>query len=149
MKNLLLLVALLFFCCPGMTAAHPHAAPQQTEQDQKQLAKETKRRVELERRSAAERQKREAKENKEMLKMRDLVSTNGIGERALIELQLRDRTKVSGWVSQLSMTEFVINERATGAARTLLYRDVAKVKGKNPAAKKKGKSAAMTVLDML
>ena len=64
---------------------------------------------------------------------------SGVSEQAKIELQLRDNTQISGWVSQLSMNDFVINDSSTGAARTISYKEVAKAKGKNPAAKGKKK----------
>lgn len=55
----------------------------------------------------------------------------GVGPDARIEVRLRDKTKLKGWVSSIGEESFVIADGKTGAATEVPYPDVAKVKGNN------------------
>ncbi|MDQ6786461.1 MAG: hypothetical protein M3033_06535 [Acidobacteriota bacterium] len=135
------LITFMFAACFALNLATASSIKAQTKADQKAAKKQ----AEADRRAAAAKSKADAKIVKETEIARDAVSTNGVGQKAKIELQLRDNTKVQGWVSQLSMDDFVLND-AGGQPRTIAYREVSKAKGKNPAAGKKKKFGVMDAL---
>ncbi len=55
------------------------------------------------------------------------VQNIGVGERARVEVKMRDDSKVKGYVSAAGEDTFTVTDSKTGAARTLNYADVAKV----------------------
>ncbi len=56
------------------------------------------------------------------------VASLGVGERARVEVKLRDNTKVKGYVSAAGADAFTVTDAKTGASRNVLYADVAQVK---------------------
>ena len=59
--------------------------------------------------------------------VKEKVQDIGVGERARVEVKLRDDSKVKGYVSAADENSFTVTDSKTGAARTLNYTDVAKV----------------------
>jgi hypothetical protein len=55
----------------------------------------------------------------------------GSGRDARVEVKLRDKTRIKGYVSEISDDGFVVTDFKTGAASTIAYADVAQVKGNN------------------
>jgi len=55
----------------------------------------------------------------------------GSGRDARVEVKLRDKTRVKGYVSEINETGFVVTDFKTGAASPIAYADVAQVKGNN------------------
>ena len=56
------------------------------------------------------------------------VAHIGVGEKARVEVKLRDNTKLKGYVSAAGADSFTVTEAKTGATRTISYADVAQVK---------------------
>jgi hypothetical protein len=56
------------------------------------------------------------------------VASLGVGERARVEVKLRDDTKLKGYVSAAGADSFTVTDAKTGAARNVAYADVAQVK---------------------
>ncbi|HEX8458223.1 MAG TPA: hypothetical protein VF656_13055 [Pyrinomonadaceae bacterium] len=52
----------------------------------------------------------------------------GTGERARVEVKLRDASKFKGYVSAAGADSFTITDAKTGASRVVAYEDVAQVK---------------------
>ena len=63
-------------------------------------------------------------------KVKAQVAKRGVGEKARIKVELRDKKEVKGYVSQAGDDAFVVADAKTGASTTVSYRDVAEVKGK-------------------
>ncbi len=59
------------------------------------------------------------------------VAKLGNGPEAQITVKLRDKTKLSGYISQASADSFVITDPKTGAATEVPYPSVTQAKGKN------------------
>jgi hypothetical protein len=55
----------------------------------------------------------------------------GTGPEARIEVRLRDKTKLKGYVRESDETQFVIVDAKTGVETTVPYPQVQKVKGNN------------------
>ena len=64
-------------------------------------------------------------------KVRAEISKLGVGRDARIEVTLRDRTKLAGYVSELRDNSLVVFETKTGATTSVAYADVTNVKGHN------------------
>ena len=65
-----------------------------------------------------------------LAKVKAQVAKRGVGEKARIKLELRDKKEVKGYVSQAGEDDFVVADAKTGAKSTIAYRDVAQIKGK-------------------
>jgi hypothetical protein len=52
----------------------------------------------------------------------------GTGERARVEVKLRDETKLKGYVSAAGADSFTLTDTKTGASTVIAYDDVAQVK---------------------
>jgi hypothetical protein len=52
----------------------------------------------------------------------------GTGERARVEVKLRDETKVKGYVSAAGADSFTVTNAGTGESTVVAYNDVAQVK---------------------
>ncbi len=63
--------------------------------------------------------------------MKEGVSKLGTGAEARIEVKLRDKTKLKGYVSEAGEDSFVIVDEKTGATSTVTYPQVKQVKGNN------------------
>ena len=70
------------------------------------------------------------KEARRAEKVRAQLSKLGTGKDALVKLELRDKTRLEGHVSELGAESFVIVNKA-GAATTVAYPQVGKAKGHN------------------
>lgn len=62
-------------------------------------------------------------------KVRIGVSRIGVGPEAWVELKLRDKSKIKGYISEAGNDSFVVKDSRTGAATTVAYPDVAQIKG--------------------
>ena len=70
------------------------------------------------------------KESKRVEKVRAQLARLGTGKDALVRLELRDKTKLEGYVSEAAPESFVVVNKA-GVATTVAYPQVAKAKGNN------------------
>lgn len=52
----------------------------------------------------------------------------GTGERARVEVKLRDETKLKGYISAAGADSFTVTDARTGASTVVAYTDVARVK---------------------
>ena len=59
-----------------------------------------------------------------------VISKLGVGKDARVDLRLRDKTEVKGYVYQVGDDDFVVRNSKTGADTTVAYRDVIEAKGK-------------------
>ncbi|HEV2802419.1 MAG TPA: hypothetical protein VGW12_18250 [Pyrinomonadaceae bacterium] len=59
---------------------------------------------------------------------RVVVLKAGTGERARVEVKLRDETKLKGYVSAAGADSFTVADARTGASRVVAYKEVAQVK---------------------
>lgn len=59
------------------------------------------------------------------------IAKLGTGPDAKLTVKLRDKTKLTGYVSQISDDSFVIADAKTGATTTVAYPNVTQVKGNN------------------
>src|SRR5215211_560188 len=70
------------------------------------------------------------KEAKRAEKVRTQLAKLGTGTDARVKLELRDKTKLAGYISELGAESFVVTNKA-GVATTVAYPQVGKVKGHN------------------
>ena len=70
------------------------------------------------------------KEARRAEKVRAQLTKLGTGEDARVKLELCDKTKLEGYVSELGGESFVVTNKA-GVATTVAYPQVGKVKGHN------------------
>lgn len=71
------------------------------------------------------------KEARIALKVKGEISKLGTGEAAKIKVKLRDKTKVSGYVSEIGEDSFTVIDKQTGNATQIPYSQVKKASGKN------------------
>ncbi len=60
-------------------------------------------------------------------KARTSVARLGVGKDARVEVKLRDKTKLKGYVTQAGEDSFTVTDAKTGASRTVAYTDVSQV----------------------
>lgn len=70
-------------------------------------------------------------DEKEIEKTRSEIRKLGTGPDAKIELELRDKTKVKGYVSEANDTDFVVVDPNTKTTTTVAYPQVRKARGNN------------------
>ena len=63
-------------------------------------------------------------------KVRTQIAKLGTGKNALVRVELRDKTKLEGYVSEAGAESFVVTDR-TGKATTVAYPQVRKAQGNN------------------
>lgn len=63
--------------------------------------------------------------------MKASIAKLGVGEDVRITVKLKDKTKLSGYLSQVKDDSFVVNDLKTGAPTTVAYAQVTKVQGHN------------------
>jgi hypothetical protein len=63
--------------------------------------------------------------------VRAAVARLGTGASARVEVRLRDKTKIKGYVSGADENGFVVVSEKTGVATQVMYPQVGKVKGNN------------------
>ncbi len=78
-------------------------------------------------------------------KVKTVIAKLGVGPDARIEVKLRDKTKLSGYVSEVSESSFVVTNAKTGATTAVAYPDVKQVKGNNLSTGQKFAIAAVIV----
>ena len=71
------------------------------------------------------------KQTKLAEKVKEGVSKLGVGQDARVELRLRDKTKLAGYISEVKEDSFVVSDAKTGDATTVAYSNVTQVKGHN------------------
>lgn len=73
------------------------------------------------------------KEEKEVQseKIRTGISKLGVGKDARIEVKLRDKTQLKGYISEVRDESFTITDLKTEASSIVAYPDVTQVKGHN------------------
>ncbi len=81
--------------------------------------------------SLAHARSKEEKETRFAEKVKEGISKLGTGAAARIEVKLRDKTKLKGYVSEAGEDSFVIVDEKTGATSTVAYSQVKQVKGNN------------------
>src|SRR5262245_20077868 len=59
------------------------------------------------------------------------IAKLGVSKEARVSVKLRDRTKLTGYVSQIGEDSFVVTNDKTGATTEVAYPDVTQVKGNN------------------
>ncbi len=59
------------------------------------------------------------------------IARIGIGKEAVVEVRLRDRSKLNGYISQSDQNQFVVTNEKTRVAVPVDYKDVVKVNGHN------------------
>lgn len=71
------------------------------------------------------------KQTKLAEKVKEGISKLGVGQDARVELKLRDKTKLAGYVGEVKEDSFVVSDAKTGDATTVAYSSVVQVKGNN------------------
>ena len=66
--------------------------------------------------------------NASIAKVRSEVMRLGVGQKARVEVQLRDTTKVQGYVEDAREDSFTVVDSKNGSQQNLAYADVVKVK---------------------
>jgi len=74
---------------------------------------------------------REEKSAKLAEKIKTVITKIGTGPAARVEVKLRDKTKLKGYVDQIAADHFVVVDDKTGTAVTVAYPQVKQVKGNN------------------
>src|SRR5688572_19757900 len=74
---------------------------------------------------------KETKEARFAGKVKEGISKLGTGAEARIEVKLRDKTKLKGYVGEAGEDSFLIVDEKTGATSTVTYSQVKQVKGHN------------------
>jgi|KBSSwiStaDraftv2_1062776.scaffolds.fasta_scaffold73301_4 hypothetical protein len=64
-------------------------------------------------------------------KVKDGIAKLGVGPEARVQLKLKDKTKLAGYISAVEPEHFVVTDLTTGQQTTVPYPDVAQVKGNN------------------
>ena len=71
------------------------------------------------------------KQDKLAGKVKEGITKLGVGKDARVAIRLRDKTTLSGYISEASEDSFVVSNAATGDATTVAYTNVTQVKGNN------------------
>ena len=95
--------------------------------------------------SPSEASSREEKEAKLAAEVKSGITKLGTGSAARVEIKLRDKKKLKGYVQEIAEDHFVVIDDRTGAANTLAYAQVKQVKGNNLST---GAKIAITLLIM-
>jgi hypothetical protein len=72
-----------------------------------------------------------SKAEKDAEKIKAAIQKLGIGPDARVQLKLRDKTKVSGYIKEANAESFVVADVNTEATTTVPYPNVTQVKGNN------------------
>lgn len=64
-------------------------------------------------------------------KVKSGVSRLGVGREAIVEVKLRDKTKLAGYIGEISDNRFVVTNAKVGSSTSVPYTDVTQVKGHN------------------
>jgi hypothetical protein len=71
------------------------------------------------------------KEAEQAAKVKAGIAKLGVGEDARVTVKLRDKTKLTGYVSRIGDDSFAVTDLKTGATAEVAYPAVAQVKGNN------------------
>jgi hypothetical protein len=71
------------------------------------------------------------KEARKIEKIKAGIARLGIGPEARVEVKLRDKTKIKGYISEVNEDSFVVVDSNTGATSRVTYPQVGQVKGNN------------------
>jgi hypothetical protein len=71
------------------------------------------------------------KEARQMAKIKTAIQKLGTGEKARVKLELKDKTKLEGYVSAAGDDSFAVTNPETGVTANVAYPQVSKVKGHN------------------
>ena len=71
------------------------------------------------------------KEAKQAEKVKVNITKLGTGKNARVEVKLRDKTKLKGYVSEINKDNFVVIDDKTGASNEVAYSNAKQVKGNN------------------
>jgi hypothetical protein len=72
-----------------------------------------------------------AKEARLAEKVKEGIRKLGVGEDTRVSVKLRDRTKLTGFISAIEEDRFAVTNAKTGAVTTVVYPDVTQVQGNN------------------
>jgi hypothetical protein len=94
------------------------------------------------------------KEAQVAVKVKQGVEKLGSGRETRVELKLRDKTKLKGYVSEINENGFVVTDLKTGASNNVAFADVKQIKGNNMSTGAKiaigiGIGAGITILILL
>lgn len=64
-------------------------------------------------------------------KVKTGIEKVGSGRDTRVEIKLRDKTRLKGYVSEIGDNEFVVTDAKTGASNKVAYANVAQIKGNN------------------
>jgi len=73
----------------------------------------------------------ETKNAKFALKVKEGIRKLGVGKDAQIEIKLRDKTKLKGYISEAGEDSFVVTNEKTDESTTVAYPAVKNAKGRN------------------
>ena len=71
------------------------------------------------------------KEAKFVAKVKSELAKFGIGRTAIVNVKLKDGTKLKGYVSQINDDDFVLKDSNTGTPTTISYLNTKQVRGNN------------------
>jgi hypothetical protein len=74
---------------------------------------------------------RGSREEQQLEKLKVGIRRLGTGPDARIEIKLKDKTKISGYISEAGEDSFVVVDSKTGSSNTVAYPQVAQAKGNN------------------
>ena len=77
------------------------------------------------------------KEERQLEKLKAGIHKLGIGPDARIKVRLKDKTEISGYISEAGEDSFVVVDAATGKSKIVAYPQVAQAKGNNLSSKAK------------
>ncbi len=66
-----------------------------------------------------------------MAKVRSGIAGLGTGPQARVQIKLRDKTKLNGFISEITDEHFTVTDLKNGRATQVAYPDVQSVKGNN------------------
>lgn len=89
----------------------------------------------------------QSKDEEFAAKVKDTVAKLGTGSRYLVKVKLKDKTKVSGYISEITDKDFTITFRRTLTNSKIAYNQVREIKAHDPSAKKMsyGKAVLATI----
>lgn len=71
------------------------------------------------------------KESRLAQKVKAGILKLGVGETTRVDVKLKDKTRLTGYLSEISDDSFAVTDLKSGESRTVAYPDVVQVKGNN------------------
>src|ERR1044071_3755610 len=68
------------------------------------------------------------KETRFAEKVKTGIQKLGVGEASRVDVKLKDKTKLTGYISEISDNSFAVTNPKSGATRSVAYPDVVQVK---------------------